>query len=110
MMAWSANCRLGLGNRIHLMARSEHNREAYRVLFGYLGAGLQVFALLMIVVSIPIAPTWLVVGLGTFVVLTSLWSWRKYATNFMMPSLIGTLAATLWMVLVGVGVGLMDWF
>lgn len=92
------------------MARSEHNREAYRVLFGYVGAGLQVFALLMVVVSYPIAPTWLVVGLGVFVVATSLWSWKKFETNFMMPSLVGTMSAGLWMVLVGVGVGLMEWF
>ena len=92
------------------MARSEHNREAYRLLFGYLGAGLQVFALLMVLVSVPIAPTWLWVGLAIFVVVASAWSWKKYASNFMMPSLIGTLASGLWMVLVGVGVGLMDWF
>jgi len=92
------------------MARSEHTREAYRLLFGYLGAGLQAFALLMILVSLPIAPTWLVVGLAAFVIVTSAWSWKKYDSNFMMPSLVGTLAATLWMVLVGFGVGLMGWF
>ena len=92
------------------MARSEHNREAYRLLFGYVGAGLQAFALLMVLVSFPIAPTWLVVGLAVLVVVASVWSWRKYNTNFMMPSLVGTAASVLWMVLVGVGVGLMDWF
>jgi hypothetical protein len=101
---------LGLVNRIQPMARSEHNREAYRLLFGYLGGGLQIFALLMIVVSIPIAPTWLVVGLAAFVVVSSAWSWTKYNKNFMMPSLVGTTAAGLWMVLVGIGVGLMGWF
>ncbi len=92
------------------MARSEHNREAYRLLFGYLGAGLQAFALLMILVSFPIAPAWLVSGLAVFVIVTSVWSWKKYDSNFMMPSLVGTMAATLWMLLVGVGVGLMGWF
>jgi hypothetical protein len=92
------------------MARSEHNREAYRLLFGYVGAGLQAFALLMVLVSFPIAPTWLVAGLAVFVVVASVWSWRKFNTNFMMPSLVGTAASVLWMVLVGVGVGLMDWF
>ena len=92
------------------MARSEHNREAYRLLFGYLGAGLQAFALLMILVSFPIAPAWLVAGLAVFVIVTSVWSWSKYDSNFMMPSLVGTMAATLWMLLVGVGVGLMGWF
>ena len=92
------------------MARSEHNREAYRLLFGYLGAGLQAFALLMILVSFPIAPAWLVSGLAVFVIVTSVWSWKKYDSNFMMPSLVGTMAATLWVLLVGVGVGLMGWF
>jgi hypothetical protein len=92
------------------MARSEHNREAYRLLFGYLGAGLQAFALLMVLVSFPIAPTWLVVGLAVFVVTASVWSWKKYNSNFMMPSLVGTAAAVLWMLLVGVGVGLLGWF
>jgi hypothetical protein len=101
---------LAFENRIHPMARSEHNREAYRLLFGYLGAGIQVFALLMILVSFPIAPTWLVGGLAVFVVVTSVWSWTRYDSNFMMPSLVGTMAAMLWMVLVGVGVGLMGWF
>jgi hypothetical protein len=92
------------------MARSEHNREAYRLLFGYVGAGLQALALLMVLISFPIAPTWLVVGLAIFVVVSSIWSWRKYNTNFMMPSLAGTAASVLWLLLVGVGVGLMDWF
>jgi hypothetical protein len=66
------------------MPRSEHNREAYRALFGYVGAGLQVFALLMIAVSIPISPTWL-------------------------PTFAGTLAAVTWMVAIGVGVGILGW-
>ena len=108
--ALSGNCPLELANRLHPMARSEHNREAYRLLFGYLGAGLQAFALLMILVSFPIAPAWLVAGLAVFVIVTSVWSWKKYDSNFMMPSLVGTMAATLWMLLVGVGVGLMGWF
>jgi proteasome lid subunit RPN8/RPN11 len=106
----SRNCPSGLGNRIQSMARSEHNREAYRLLFGYVGAGLQAFALLMVLVSFPIAPTWLVVGLAAFVLVSGAWSWTKYNSNFMMPSLVGMAAAGLWLMLVGIGVGLMGWF
>jgi hypothetical protein len=91
------------------MPRSEHNREAYRALFGYVGAGLQVFALLMIAVSIPISPTWLVVSLLVGVVAISAWSWTRYASNFMMPTFAGTLAAVTWMVAIGVGVGILGW-
>lgn len=91
------------------MARSEHNREAYRTLFGYVGAGLQIFALLMIVVSFPIAPTWVVVLLLVTLVALSLWSWRTYDTNFMMPTFVGTAVAVLWMLVVGLGAMLLDW-
>lgn len=91
------------------MARSEHNREAYRSLFGYVGAGLQAFAGLMILVSIPIAPRWLIGALLVLLVVGGAWSWKKYATNFMMPTFIGTIAAIGWMVGVGVGVGIVGW-
>ena len=64
------------------MARSEHNREAYRLLFGYVGAGLQVFALLMILISFPIAPVGVVLFLLVLLVLLAVWSWRAYRTNF----------------------------
>jgi hypothetical protein len=91
------------------MARSEHNREAYRLLFGYVGTGVQVLAGLLILMSFPVAPTWLFVGLSVFVVVTSWWSWRRFDTNFMMPTLVGTAQAILWMMLVGVGVGIVGW-
>lgn len=91
------------------MARSEHNREAYRVLFGYVGAGLQALAGLFILVSIPIAPWWLIAGLLVFVVVSSVWSWQRYASNFMMPTFAGTLQAISWMVFVGAGVGIFGW-
>jgi len=91
------------------MARSEHNREAYRVLFGYVGAGLQVLAVLLLLMSFPVAPAWLFVGLLIFIVATSLWSWQRYASNFMMPTVVGTFQAVFWMLLVGVGVGIMGW-
>ena len=91
------------------MARSEHNREAYRLLFGYVGAGLQAFALLMIVISFPIAPTWVVVSLLVVGVAASAWSWRAYGSNFMMPTFIGTALAGAWMLVIGLGAMLLDW-
>lgn len=91
------------------MARSEHNREAYRLLFGYVGAGLQALAVLLLVMSFPVVPTWLFVGLLVFVALTSWWSWKRFDRNFMMPTFVGTTQAILWMLLVGVGVGIVGW-
>jgi hypothetical protein len=91
------------------MARSEHNREAYRLLFGYVGAGLQALAALLLVMSFPVVPTWLFVGLLVFLALTSWWSWKRFDTNFMMPTFVGTTQAILWMLLVGVGVGIVGW-
>ncbi len=91
------------------MARSEHNREAYRVLFGYVGAGLQAFAGMMIVISIPVAPTLAIVALASFLVVTTVWSWRKFPSNFMMPTFTGTVSAGLWMLVVGLGAMLYGW-
>ena len=91
------------------MARSEHNREAYRVLFGYVGAGLQAFAGMMILISIPVAPTAAIVTLGAFLSLTTVWSWRKFPSNFMMPTFTGTVSAGLWMLVVGLGAMLYGW-
>ena len=91
------------------MAQSEHNREAYRLLFGYVGAGLQVFALLVIVISFPIAPTGVVLGLLVALVALSAWSWRAYRTNFMMPTFVGTAMAGLWMLVVGGGAMAFGW-
>ena len=91
------------------MARSEHNREAYRLLFGYVGAGLQALAFLLVVMSLPVMPVWLFWTLTIFIVLTAVWSWKRYATNFMMPTFIGSAQAIAWMLLVGVGVGVLGW-
>lgn len=85
------------------MARSEHNREAYRALFGYVGAALQAFAFLMILVSIPIAPDGVVAVLLVVGVAGSVWSWRRYRTNFMMPTFAGVTVAVLWMFVIGGG-------
>lgn len=91
------------------MARSEHNREAYRLLFGYVGAGLQALAVLLLLMSFPVVPTWLFVGLLVFLALTTLWSWKRFDANFMMPTFVGSAQAILWMLLVGVGVGILGW-
>ncbi len=91
------------------MARSEHNREAYRQLFGFVGGGLQAFAVLMIVVSFPIAPAPVVTTLLVLGIAGSVWSWRRFPTNFMMPTFIGTALAIVWMVSIGVGVGILGW-
>jgi len=91
------------------MARSEHNREAYRVLFGYVGAGIQAFAGLMIVISIPVTPALAIALLTGFLILSTVWSWRKFPSNFMMPTFTGTIAAGLWMLVVGLGAMLYGW-
>lgn len=91
------------------MARSEHNREAYRALFGYVGAGLQFFALLMILISFPVAPAGVIVALLVIGVAGSAWSWRAYRRNFMMPTFVGVGVAALWMLVVGLGAMLAGW-
>lgn len=91
------------------MARSEHNKEAYRLLFGYVGAGLQALAAMLVLVSLPVMPTWLFWVLALFIVATGLWSWRRYASNFMMPTFVGALQAIAWLLLVGIGVGIVGW-
>jgi hypothetical protein len=91
------------------MTRSEHNREAYEVLFGYVGAGIQLFAGLMILVSIPVSPPLAIFSLALFLVASSVWSWRRFPSNFMMPTFTGTISAGLWMLVVGLGAMLLGW-
>jgi hypothetical protein len=91
------------------MTRSEHTREAYKVLFGYVGAGIQLFAGLMILVSIPVSPPLAIFSLALFLVASSVWSWRRFPSNFMMPTFTGTISAGLWMLVVGLGAMLLGW-
>jgi len=91
------------------MARSEHNREAYRTLFGYVGGGLQAFAALMIGISIPVAPLWVIVVLQVTLIIATVWSWRRFASNFMMPTFVGTAMSVLWMLTIGLGAMLLGW-
>ncbi len=85
------------------MARSEHTREAYRSLFGYVGGGLQAFAALMIIISFPIAPYAVVVALLVASAVLAWWSWRRYRSNFMMPTFAGIIASVLWLGIIGGG-------
>jgi hypothetical protein len=91
------------------MARTEHNREAYRLLFGYVGAGLQGFAMLLILISFPIAPTGVVLALLAVLAVLAVWSWRTYRSNFMMPTFVGVGMSALWMLVVGLGAMLLGW-
>jgi hypothetical protein len=91
------------------MARSEHNREAYRALFGYVGAALQALAILLIAISFPIAPPSVVVGLLVVSVGGSIWSWTRFHGNFMMPTFVGVGASCLWVLVVGVGSMILGW-
>ena len=78
-------------------------------MFGYVGAGVQILAALLILMSFPVIPLWLFVGLVVFLAVSTWWSWRKFSVNFMMPTLVGTAQAVVWMMLVGVGVGIVGW-
>lgn len=91
------------------MARSEHNRDAYRQLFGIVGAALQAFALFMILASALVAPWWVVVVLAVIGIGASAWSWRKFSGNFMMPTFVGIVLSVVWMVVIGVGFGFLGW-
>jgi hypothetical protein len=91
------------------MARSEHNRDAYRQLFAIVGAALQAFALFMIFASLLVAPWWVVVVLGVLGLAASAWSWRQFSDNFMMPTIVGIVLSVIWMVVIGVGFGLLGW-
>ena len=91
------------------MARSEHNREAYRALFGYVGAAIQAFAFLMLVISFPVAPAAVVTGLLVVGGIATVWSWRAYRTNFMAPTFVGVGVAVAWMLVIGLGAMLAGW-
>jgi hypothetical protein len=74
----------------------DHTPEAYRTLFGLIGAGLQATALLFIIASALVAPWWVVAGLGVFWLLTTVWSWRHWDEKLWAPTATGTLVAVVW--------------
>ncbi len=91
------------------MARSEHNRAAYARLFSWVGIALQAFALLLILASFLVIPLWVGVVLLVIAVASFAYSWRGYRENYMMPTIIGIVVSVAWMVLVGVGFGILGW-
>ncbi len=91
------------------MTRSEHNREAYKQLFAYVGASIQAFAALMIVVSIPVAPLRAIAALFVFLAVSTVWSWKQFPERFMAPTFAGIAAAGIWMLVVGLGAAVYGW-
>jgi len=76
----------------------EHTPEAYRTLFGLIGAGLQATALLLIGASALVAPGWVVGTLLVVWVVTTVGSWRGFGERSWLPTASGTLVLVLWMV------------
>lgn len=74
----------------------EHTAEAYRTLFGLIGAGLQATALIFILASALVAPWWVVGALMAIWVLTTVLSWRGWGERTWLPVASGTLVAVLW--------------
>jgi len=91
------------------MARSEHNREAYRSLFGYVGAAVQLLAITLIVISFPVAPSWVVLVLLIATVGGCAWSWRSFQRNFMMPTFVGLAGSCAWVLVIGLGAAILGW-
>ena len=78
------------------MSSAEHTPEAYRSLFGLIGAGLQITALVFILVSALVAPLWLVALLFGFWLLTTVWSWLGFQRRAWLPTAAGTIVAVTW--------------
>ena len=74
----------------------EHTPEAYRTLFGLIGAGLQATALLFILASVLVAPWWVVTGLLVVWVASTVWSWLRWVERSWLPVATGTAVAVLW--------------
>jgi len=63
----------------------------------------------MISISFPIAPIGVVLVLLVVGIAGSMWSWRAYRTNFMMPTFVGIAASVLWMLVIGGGALIGRW-
>lgn len=83
-----------------MSSADDHSPEAYRTLFGLIGAGMQVVALVLIGASSLVAPVWAVVALGVVWVVTTLWSWLRFGERSWLPTAMGTLVAAAWVVVV----------
>ncbi len=80
----------------------EHSPEAYRTLFGLIGAGLQATALIFIVASALVAPWWVVAVLLVIWAAATVWSWLRWSERSWLPVASGTVAAVLWIVAITV--------
>lgn len=81
----------------------EHNPEAYRLLFGIVGAALLVVVGVFIVASALVAPAWVVAVLGVLWIVgawVSLVTWKQ---RIWVPVVAGTVLALLWIALLTVG-------
>lgn len=81
----------------------EHNPEAYRLLFGIVGAALLVVVGVFIVASALVAPVWVVVVLGVLWIAGAALSVIAWKQRMWVPVLVGTVLALLWIVLLTVG-------
>ena len=73
-----------------------HTPEAYRALFVLIGAGLQLAVLVFILASWLVAPWWVVVGLLSGWLVTTVWSWQGWPKRVWLPTATGTLVAVSW--------------
>jgi hypothetical protein len=78
----------------------DHSPEAYRALFGLIGAGMQVTALILIAASAPVAPAWAVGALAAVWLVTTIWSWVAFSRRSWLPVAVGTLVAVLWVAVI----------
>jgi len=81
----------------------EHSPEAYRLLFGIVGAALLVVVGVFIGASALVAPAWVVVVLGVLWIIGVAASIVTWKTRMWVPVLVGTVLALLWIVLLTIG-------
>lgn len=79
----------------------EHTPEAYRTLFGLIGAGLQATALLLVLASAVVASGWVVVALLVVWLVTTIASWWEFGERSWLPTAAGTLVLVLWVAAIG---------
>lgn len=83
-----------------MSSADDHSPEAYRTLFGLIGAGMQVVALMLIAASALVAPAWAVVALGAIWLVAGVWSWLGFSRRAWLPTAVGTVVAVLWVAVV----------
>lgn len=83
-----------------MSSADDHSPEAYRALFGLIGAAMQAMALVLIVASSLVAPAWAVVALGAIWLVVALWSWVGFSRRAWLPTAAGTMVAALWVAVI----------